>query len=109
MKKMIVLAGTLTLLSGCGIWHKPAPAPQTLHYQCGTLPLTVTLDNAKQQVSFILDGKPLTLTQTVSASGARYSDGTYVFWSKGNGAFVERNDKIVINDCELQNADASAQ
>ncbi|MCI1026557.1 MliC family protein [Pantoea dispersa] len=109
MKKMIVLAGTLTLLSGCSIWHKPAPAPETLHYQCGTLPLTVTLDNAKQQVSFILDGKPLTLTQTVSASGARYSDGTYVFWSKGNGAFVERNDKIVINDCELQNADASAQ
>lgn len=109
MMKMIVLAGTLTLLSGCGIWHKPAPAPETLHYQCGTLPLTVTLDNAKQQVSFILDGKPLTLTQTVSASGARYSDGTYVFWSKGNGAFVERNDKIVINDCELQNADASAQ
>ncbi|MEB5971121.1 MliC family protein [Pantoea dispersa] len=109
MKQMIVLAGTLTLLSGCGLWHKPTPAPETLHYQCGTLPLTVTLDNAQQQVRFILDGKPLTLTQTVSASGARYSDGTYVFWSKGNGAFVERNDKIVINDCELQNADASAQ
>ncbi|MEQ4513480.1 MAG: MliC family protein, partial [Pantoea agglomerans] len=42
--------------------------------------------------------------QTVSASGARYSDNTYVFWSKGNGAFIERNDKIVVNDCELQPA-----
>ncbi|WP_313686590.1 MliC family protein [Pantoea sp.] len=108
MKKAIIIGGVL-LLSGCGLIPKHAEQPQTLHYQCGTLPLTVTLDNPRQQVSFILDGKPLTLTQTVSASGTRYSDGTYVFWSKGNGAFVERNDKIVINDCELQNAGSSAQ
>lgn len=108
MKKAILVGGVL-LLSGCGLMHKPAEEPQKLHYRCGTLPLTVTLDNPRQQVSFILDGKPLTLTQTVAASGTRYSDGTYVFWSKGNGAFIERNDKIVINDCELQNADGSAQ
>ncbi len=109
MKKWGLLAGGVMLLSGCGLLHKQDVAPLTLHYQCGTLPLTVTQDNARQQVSFILDGKPLTLTQTVSASGARYSDGTYVFWSKGDGAFVERNDKIVINDCELQHADRSAR
>lgn len=109
MKKMVILLSSVALLSGCGMLHKETPTPQHLRYQCGTLPLTVTQDNAKQQVSFILDGKPLTLTQTVSASGARYSDGNYVFWSKGNSAFVERNEKIVINDCELQNADASAQ
>ncbi|QDY41815.1 MliC family protein [Candidatus Pantoea soli] len=108
MKKLMMLTGA-ALLSGCGMLHSAPEAPQTLHYQCGTLPLTVTQDNARQQVSFILDGKPLTLTQTVSASGARYSDGTYVFWSKGNSAFVERHDKIVINDCELHNADASAR
>lgn len=84
---MVILLGSALVLSGCGMMHKPQPAPETLHYQCGTLPLTVTLDNPRQQVSFILDGKPLTLTQTVSASGARYSDGTFVFWSKGNGAF----------------------
>ncbi len=109
MKKIVILLSCVVAMSGCGMMHKEQPTPQTLRYQCGTLPLTVTLDNPKQQVSFILDGKPLTLTQTVSASGARYSDGTYVFWSKGSGAFVERNDKIVINDCELQNADTSAQ
>ncbi|ORM62090.1 hypothetical protein PRCB_01055 [Pantoea rodasii] len=109
MKKIAILLGSVMVLSGCGVMHQQEPAPQTLRYQCGTLPLTVTLNNPKQQVNFILDGKPLTLTQTVSASGTRYSDGTYVFWSKGNGAFVERNDKIVINDCELQNADSSAQ
>jgi len=109
MKKTIMMLSSVAILSGCGMMHKQQETPQQLRYQCGTLPLTVTQDNAKQQVSFILDGKPLTLAQTVSASGARYSDGTYVFWSKGNGAFVERNNKIVINDCELQNADTSVQ
>lgn len=42
------------------------------------------------------DGRELTLRQTVSASGVRYSNGdatvaggeTFVFWSKGNGALV---------------------
>lgn len=103
MLKGLTVAAVV-MLSGCSLMHKAPPAPETLHYRCGTLPLTVTLDNAKQQVSFIMDGKPLTLMQTVSASGARYSDGNYVFWSKGNGAFIERNDKIVVNDCELQPA-----
>jgi len=109
MKKIIMMLSSIALLSGCGMLHKPQETPQQLRYQCGTLPLTVTQDNAKQQVSFILDGKPLTLTQTVAASGTRYNDGTYVFWSKGDGAFVERNDKIVINDCELQHANTAAQ
>ncbi|RPD98342.1 hypothetical protein BBB56_15095 [Candidatus Pantoea deserta] len=101
MKKALPFA-TVLLLAGCGLVNKQAERPQTLHYRCGTLPLTVTLDNASEQVSFILDGQPLTLKRAMSASGARYSDGKYVFWSKGESAFIERDDKIVINDCELQ-------
>ncbi|MGE1561567.1 MliC family protein [Pantoea septica] len=103
MKQGLTLAAAL-LLSGCGLLHKQAEAPQTLHYRCGTLPLTVTLDNASEQVSFIMDGQPLTLKRAISASGARYSDGKYVFWTKGDTAFIERDDKIVVNDCELQPA-----
>ena len=36
------------------------------------------------------DGRTLTLKQTISADGARYEDTTenFIFWSKGNGAFV---------------------
>ena len=101
MKQGLIFAAAL-LLSGCGLMHKQAEAPQTLHYRCGTLPLTVTLDNASEQVSFIMDGQPLTLKRGISASGARYSDGKYVFWSKGETAFIERDDKIVVNDCALQ-------
>lgn len=104
MMRKISLAAVL-LLSGCGMMHKQTEQPGTLRYACGTMPLTVTQDNAQQQVSFIMDGEPLTLKQTASASGTRYSNGNYVFWSKGNGAFIERNNKIVVNDCVLQSAD----
>ncbi|MBA2816979.1 MliC family protein [Candidatus Pantoea persica] len=107
MKQGLTLAASL-LLTGCGLLHKQPEPPQTLHYCCGTLPLTVTLDNASEQVSFIMDGQPLTLKRAVSASGARYSDGKYVLWSKGDTAFIERDDKIVVNDCELQPASQSA-
>lgn len=45
------------------------------------------------------DGRTMTLQQTISADGARYSNGnpmvqgseTFVFWNKGNGALVLEN------------------
>lgn len=64
------------------------------------LPLTVTLDNARERVNFILDGQQLSLPQV--ASGAHYSDGQYSFWSKGERAFIERQDKIIVDDCIIQ-------
>ena len=82
--------------------HKKEVAPEQFSYQCGTTPLTVTVDNPKDQVSFIMDGNQLTLPHVVSASGARYSDGKYTFWSKGNTAFVERNEQIIIDNCVLK-------
>ncbi len=47
------------------------------------------------------DGRTMTLKQTISADGARYSDGdpmveegeTFVFWSKGYGALVLENNE----------------
>lgn len=102
MKKGSV-ACMLVALSGCS-YFQPASHPpvNTLHYTCGTLPLTVKLDNSKSEVSLILDGQPLVLKQQPAASGTRYSDGHYSFWSKGDSAFIERNDKVIINDCQLQ-------
>jgi len=103
MKKILV-ASSLVLLSACGQFHSQPDQPQTLHYICGTLPLTVILDNARQEVNLILDGNSLTLKQQETAPGTRYSDGNYVFWSKGDGAFIERNGKIIISDCRLHAA-----
>jgi membrane-bound inhibitor of C-type lysozyme len=51
----------------------------------------------------LADGKKLTLPQTLSGSGIRYAnDGeTFVFWSKGDTAFVEegRNQTVTYKDC----------
>ena len=45
------------------------------------------------------------LTQTVSASGARFENKlqNLVFWNKGDNAFVMENDKIIQNfeDCSI--------
>jgi membrane-bound inhibitor of C-type lysozyme len=60
------------------------------------------------------DGRQMTLPQTISADGARYSNGnpqipdgqpgaeTFVFWSKGNGAFVTENGTATYNNCLTQ-------
>jgi membrane-bound inhibitor of C-type lysozyme len=48
------------------------------------------------------DGGELRLPHVISASGARYSDGKTTFWNKGRSALVEINDKIVMQDCAVQ-------
>lgn len=42
------------------------------------------------------DGRTLSLPQTISASGIRYAnnDESFVFWSKGRGAFVIENNEV---------------
>ncbi|AJJ64582.1 MliC family protein [Yersinia aldovae] len=93
------LAATAVLmLAGCSMVQ---PKNETLHYQCGTTKLTVMQDNRQDKVSLVMNGEQLTLLQVRAASGTKYSDGHYTFWSKGNGAFIERDEKIIINDCVL--------
>lgn len=40
------------------------------------------------------DGRSMTLLQTISADGTRYADTdeSFIFWSKGNTAFIAEND-----------------
>ncbi|MEX2939746.1 MliC family protein [Serratia fonticola] len=98
MKKIVMVAGVLAL-AGCS--YVVPQKSETLHYQCGTTPLTVELNGEESTVSFLMDGEQLKLKQVVAASGAKYSDGKYTFWSKGPNAFVERNDKVIMSDCML--------
>ncbi|PWC14082.1 lysozyme inhibitor [Brenneria roseae subsp. americana] len=101
--KRVLTGMALVLLSGCS-YFTPEKTEETLHYQCGTMPLTVTMQTGEQsssQVSFLLDGERHILPLAVSASGARYSDGTYTFWSKGNHAFIQRGDRVIVDDCIL--------
>lgn len=107
MKKLLIL--TLpALLAGCSYYNAfynsmfDKMHTDTLQYQCDEKPLTVTLNNASEEVSFVYDNEQLHLKQGISASGARYTDGIYVFWSKGDSATVYRRDSIILNNCQLQ-------
>ncbi|WP_213989624.1 MliC family protein [Sodalis sp. dw_96] len=107
MKRVIFCLTVITVLAtgACSRLHRGEEV-QVLHYQCGTTPLTVRQNNRLSQVSLILDGKQLTLPRVVSASdvpsdNGRYDNGHYVFWSKGNRAFIERDGRVIIDDCIL--------
>lgn len=52
------------------------------------------------------DGRTVTLEQTIAADGIRYSDNptpggteTFIFWSKGNGAFITENGTETFANC----------
>lgn len=47
------------------------------------------------------DSRQFTLEQTVSASGARYANENdqFVFWNKGDTAFVEEDGEMTYSDC----------
>ncbi|WJD48364.1 MULTISPECIES: C-type lysozyme inhibitor [unclassified Enterobacter] len=104
MKKLLI-ACVPVLLAGCSTYNQFVDRmnTDTLEYQCEEKPLTVKLNHPRQEVSFVLDNKPLILTQGLSASGARYTDGIYVFWSKGDSATVYHRDRVVLENCQLQN------
>lgn len=102
MKKTALLILPL-LLSGCSAWQQVMDRmhTDTLNYQCGSKPLIVKLNNTTRTASFVYDNQWLQLKQGLSASGTRYTDGVYVFWSKGNEATVYRHDTIVLANCQL--------
>jgi len=45
------------------------------------------------------DQRTVTLPQAESASGAKYSNGSITFWSKGNTALVEEAGQLKWKDC----------
>ena len=104
--KKIAIACLPALLAGCSYYNQFVEQmhTDTLAYQCDEKPLTVKRNNPRQQVSFVLDGKLLTLQQGLSASGTRYTDGVYVFWSQGESATVYKRDRLALNNCQLHTA-----
>ncbi len=68
-------------------------------------------DGVRIKISYHQEGKKATLVyqdriyeleRTVSASGARYSDGHLVFWNKADRAFIEIDGKKIHQFCELR-------
>ena len=50
------------------------------------------------------DGRNITLPQTISASGARYanSDESFIFWNKGDTAFIDEKGVRTYENCNVQ-------
>ncbi|WP_168189632.1 MliC family protein [Limnobaculum zhutongyuii] len=100
MKKL--LAGLFVMgLAGCTVTTEQRVEGTALNYQCESQQLSVILNNEQQLVNVIIAGEPQQLHQVVSASGAKYSNDKYSFWSKGDTAMVLKGDNIIINDCKL--------
>lgn len=64
--------------------------------------LATVFDNDARTVTVALPDGTVTLPQTVSGSGARYSDETTTFWNKGDEAMVEVNGETVYQNCVAQ-------
>ena len=63
---------------------------------------TIQADFLKDSVSLTLsDGRHLRLLQGMSGSGARYvnTDESFVFWNKGDAAFIEEGKETSYKDC----------
>jgi putative lipoprotein len=103
----VILITCAMVLGGCGssaprteVATQQAPAvstppasskpPLIARFDCDTLALTATFHEDRVVVE-VPEQRPLTLPHVVSASGARYSDGTNVFWNKGREATFERH------------------
>ena len=74
-------------------------------YTCeGGAKLTVYLHN--DTVKILFHNHLYRMRQVIAASGTRYSDGRVVWWSKGNGGFLQHdspdgNGEMIVKDCQL--------
>ena len=112
--RFVVVVALLT--AGAAVAQAPSPVA-TVQYSCAQGkslsaeyfdgPTRTAPDgrpgSAGRVILTLADGKKLTLPQTLSGSGIRYANEgeTFVFWSKGDTAFVEEgaNQTVTYRDC----------
>lgn len=102
MNRMLLTGTALLLVSGCSQFRHAQD--NVTHYQCGTMPLTVTQTQGQghEQVAFLLDGERLRLPLASEGSGARYSNDNYTFLRNGHRATIQRGGKLIVDDCVLK-------
>lgn len=64
--------------------------PSSFSYGCGgEIRFVATIENGGESVRLLLPDTAVTLPHVVSASGARYGEGPYIYWSHGQEALLE--------------------
>jgi membrane-bound inhibitor of C-type lysozyme len=76
------------------------PGSRQFEYRCadGTK-FDVLMWPSGDKAKLELDGIMYELKPARSGSGAKFSDGTTTYWSKGRDATIERGGKVVHRDC----------
>ena len=95
LRIILITVAALLIVVGGGffVWKAVQPKEQPINtatFACDE-GKTITASFFKKSVSLILsDARKLSLPQAIAASGTRYAnaDGSFVFWSKGNTAFI---------------------
>lgn len=88
-----------------GVFETVAPTMRTgakdVSYACANDRALIAIYLPESVSLSLSDGRSLTLTHAVAASGVRYtnSDESVVFWSKGNTAFLTEDGATTYQDC----------
>src|SRR5262249_37165929 len=105
MKQIIAIIVVLALVvGGYFAWKTYGSSPSEVPISIAAFSCdqgkTIGATFYNNKVDLVLsDGRKLSLPQTISGSGARYAnaDETFVFWNKGNTAFIEEGNTNVDN------------
>jgi membrane-bound inhibitor of C-type lysozyme len=86
------------------------PTPSTIAdviYDCDDKKSIHAVFQPNQVILQLSDGRSMTVPQAVSASGARYanSDESFVFWNKGETAFIQEGQATTFSDCNQKASD----
>ncbi len=101
MKKEVIGAVVVTaFLCGCGAntvqnndeVTQTTSDMNTVMYDCGDQEMKATFSDDGEKVELFFTGKkhePIVLDSVVSASGAKFSDGTVIFWEHQGEAYLQ--------------------
>ena len=93
--KVIIAAALASVAAACGKRAAPRGVPIAYHCADGTELTAAFTTQRPLEADLTLGGKEYRLPRTPSGSGARFSDGKTVFWTKGNDAKLEIEGRAV--------------
>ncbi len=99
LQRVGILVGSalLAALTSCA---QPLDQAVLVRYQCpGDVQFDVVPVPLRNAVVLTLGDQSWELPHMPAASGAQYSDGRYIFWSKGENALIELADGERYTDC----------
>lgn len=111
MKKHVIWL-TLLILTGCQTTPKQPPSAwqKQVVYQCKEQAIAVVYlgqQHGPEYVRLNINNQPTELPRLIAASGIRYGDDHYVWWSKGKEGFLQQDGNTILHQCVEQPASGS--